>query len=93
MSGSNRSIQIRTLREDSGHDLMFLPPYSAFLNPIENLFSQWKRFDKNMNPLNKEHLLATIDQFILTEEAVNNYFRHAFEKCMTFMAGMEIENL
>ena len=25
-----------------GHELVFLPPYSPFLNPIEHTFSTWK---------------------------------------------------
>ena len=28
--------------EDAGHRPVFLPPWCPFLNPIENLFSQWE---------------------------------------------------
>ena len=44
LSTTSGPIQIRELIEDNGPELMFLPPYSPFLNPIKNLFSQWKGF-------------------------------------------------
>lgn len=28
--------------EKAGHQAVFLPPWCPFLNPIENLFNQWK---------------------------------------------------
>ena len=27
---------------DYGHNILYLPPYSPFLKPIENVFSKWK---------------------------------------------------
>jgi transposase len=39
----HRSVVIRVGIESKGHVLLFIPPYSPFLNPIENLFSKWKQ--------------------------------------------------
>lgn len=33
---------VRELVAQSGHQLIFLPPYSPMLNPIESLFGKWK---------------------------------------------------
>jgi transposase len=38
----HHSESIRCCTESAGHQLMFLPPYSPMLNPIESLFGKWK---------------------------------------------------
>jgi hypothetical protein len=38
----HKPLVTREKVEATGHTLVFLPPYSPFLNPIENMFSQWK---------------------------------------------------
>ena len=34
------------MMENRGFEFKFLPAYSPFLNPFENMFSQWKNFVK-----------------------------------------------
>jgi transposase len=56
--------RVQTIREtikEDGHKLFLLPPYSLFLNPIENLFSQWKQYVKRGNPRNEEQLISLIE--------------------------------
>jgi len=36
-----------------GHFIKYLPSYSPFLNPIENIFSQWKQLAKKRNTNNQ----------------------------------------
>ena len=38
----HKTREINEFVSSLGHELLFLTPYSPFLNPIENLFSQWK---------------------------------------------------
>jgi transposase len=38
----HHSASVRLYTESGGHQLMFLPPYSPMLNPIESLFGKWK---------------------------------------------------
>ena len=33
-----------------GHRVLYLPPYSPFLNPIENMFSKWKEYVRRERP-------------------------------------------
>jgi transposase len=61
----HKSQVIRAKIEESTHTLIFLPPYSPFLNPIENMFSQWKENVRNRRPSNKEELLSLIDSSFL----------------------------
>jgi transposase len=53
-------IEITTLLRDSGFILLYLPPYSPFLNPIENSFSKWKSHVISLNPTNENQLVEYI---------------------------------
>ncbi|KAF7685336.1 hypothetical protein CDIK_3915, partial [Cucumispora dikerogammari] len=57
----HKVLFIRQKIEDLGYELRFLPPYSLFLNPIENMFSKWKEFVRRESPLNETHLFSLIE--------------------------------
>jgi transposase len=61
-----------------GHLVKFLPPYSPFLNPIENMFSQWKQLVRSGSPQNEDELLALIESSFLeiSDEHCSNYYRN-----------------
>lgn len=72
---------------EKGHKIKFIPPYSPFLNPIENMFSQWKQLVKRSNPINESNLLILIDEKFneISNLQCNNYFRHMLKnihKCI-----------
>ncbi|XP_065314871.1 uncharacterized protein LOC135923831 [Gordionus sp. m RMFG-2023] len=69
---------IRESIERKGHTLKYLPPYSPYLNPIENVFFQWKDFVRNKNPSNEEELIRYIEhgERGISEENAKNYFRN-----------------
>mgnify|MGYP003407081277 FL=1 len=69
-------------------ELMFLPPYSPFLNPIENMFSKWKGMIRESRPKSEAELFAYIDKFseYITAEDCSGYFRNVFSflpKCLS----------
>ena len=39
-----------------GMEHKYLPPYSPFFNPIENVFSQWKHYVRQQKPTNEDEL-------------------------------------
>ena len=43
-----------------GHSVLFLPPYSPFLNPIEKVFSKWKYLVKAGNRQTEDELYSLI---------------------------------
>lgn len=86
--------EIRSLIEENGHEILYLPPYSPFFNPIENLFSQWKSVVRSRKPDNEEQLLTAIDgyQYIVSEEDCQNYYRHIVNNCLSCIEGKSVYN-
>ena len=74
----HRSESIINLINQNNYGILYLAPYSPFLNPIENMFSKWKNIVKRSNPLNENSLMNAIynGANIITSEDCNNYFRH-----------------
>lgn len=46
--------------ESINFSFLFLPAYSPFLNPIENMFSKWKNITRRATPQNENELLSAI---------------------------------
>ncbi|XP_025018435.1 uncharacterized protein LOC112539884 [Tetranychus urticae] len=70
--------EVKELIEGKGHNLIFLPPYSPFLNPIENLFNQFKHHIKRQKPTTCDDVFAAANAAsqVITEQHCNNYFSH-----------------
>lgn len=67
--------------------LLFLPPYSPFLNPIENMFSKWKLMVRQARPGSEEHLFQLIDDSssFITNDDCAGFYRNVFSfipKCL-----------
>ncbi len=77
--GSHRGDAIGLAIAKAGARLLFLPPYSPDLNPIEQLFSKLKTLLRKLNARTEEQVLngiaKVLDAFTTAECA--NYFRHA----------------
>ena len=72
--------QVRDLIEERGHHPLYLPPYSPFLDPIENLFSQWKGMIRRREPNNETELYAAVHS---TSEQITA------EHCLNYVRNME----
>jgi transposase len=74
----HRSSQVREFIEGAQHTIMFLPPYSPFLNPIENCFSKWKRFVRTSNSHNEAELITSIERGFgtISGEDCAGFYRH-----------------
>jgi transposase len=76
--GSHKVAGVREAVEGAGCRLLYLPPYSPDLNPIENAFSKLKRLLRRAAERTAEGLWRAIgrliDQFDPAE--CRNYFRH-----------------
>ena len=56
----HKCYEIRHQIEDDGNEVRYLPPYSPFFNPIENIFSKWKEITKRANANNNAELIEAI---------------------------------
>lgn len=76
--GFHKADEIQQLIRAHGHESVFLPPYSPFLNPIEELFNQWKTIIRRSQPTDEDQLYAQIHNASedITQEHCQNYIRH-----------------
>jgi transposase len=74
----HRSQMVRDVILHNGHEVLFLPPYSPFLNPIENAFSKWKEEVRRGQPRDEDHLFLLIQEAWrnISSENCGEYYRH-----------------
>lgn len=75
---SHKRVGVREAIEQAGASLLFLPPYSPDLNPIEQAFAKFKRLLKSAAERTVETLWATCGELLarFTEHECRNYIRH-----------------
>lgn len=75
---SHKRVGVREAIEQAGASLLFLPPYSPDLNPIEQAFAKFKWLLKTAAERTVEALWATCGQLLahFTEQECRNYIRH-----------------
>jgi transposase len=56
----HRHQELRSIANSTGNLLLFLPPYSPFMNPIENLFSKWKQAVRSRSSQNENELMIAL---------------------------------
>jgi transposase len=76
--GSHKVAGVRRAIEGAGCRLLYLPPYSPDLNPIENAFSKLKRLLRAAAERTLDGLWAAIGRLLdrFTPRECRNYFRH-----------------
>jgi transposase len=76
--GSHTAAAVRAAVEGAGCRLLYLPPYSPDLNPIENAFSKLKRLLRTAAERTVDGLWSAIGRLIdrFTPAECRNYFRH-----------------
>ncbi len=84
-----KNSSIKDLVEYNGHRLLFLPPYSSFLNPIENCFFKWKGYVRSACCANEIELLREVELGIgkITDDDCEEYM----EICFIIWIFLEID--
>lgn len=77
--GAHRSQAVREAVEARGAKLLFLPPYSPDLNPIERCWSKIKTYLRAAKARTRETLEEAIKQALatVTESDAQGWFRHS----------------
>lgn len=76
---SHKGQAVRAAIRRAGARLLFLPPYSPDLNPIEQVFAKLKTLLRKADARSSESIWRTIGSLLdaFTPEECANYFRHA----------------
>lgn len=76
---AHKVLGVRSLIEQAGASLLYLPPYSPDLNPIELVFSKLKTLLRSAAERSVEALWTRIGQLLdaFSAEECANYFSHA----------------
>ena len=77
--GSHKGNEVRRLIAARGAYLLFLPPYSPDLNPIELAFAKLKALLRKAAERSVDEIWARIGECLdaFTPDECQNYFRHA----------------
>ena len=77
--GSHKSQAVKQAIRQRGAHLLFLPPYSPDLNPIEALFLKLKILLRAAAERNRDDLWDRIGAILdlVTPQECQNFFRHA----------------
>ena len=69
--------------------LLFLPPYSPFFNPIENVFGVWKNKVRDAKARNEEELMCVIASTSaqISAETIMNCINRADRNCERYASG------
>jgi len=76
---SHKVKGVREAIEHRGASLLYLPPYSPDLNPIEQAFAKLKQLLRTAGARSRQTLWDAIGQFIgaFTPHECSNYLRHS----------------
>lgn len=76
--GAHRPRRVRELIEERGCELIYLPPYSPDLNPIEEVFSKVKHLLRKIGARTKEALVEAMGRALgaVSAQDVRGYFAH-----------------
>ncbi len=75
---AHKTRKVGRLIEDAGCELLYLPPYSPDLNPIEEAFAKIKNLLRKAEARTRETLLEAMGQAIssVTDEDARGFFQH-----------------
>jgi transposase len=76
---SHKVAGVKEAIESVGAKVMYLPPYSPDLNPIENVFSKLKTLVRKLKLRTMEELWKKLGELcdVFLPEECKNYFKHA----------------
>jgi transposase len=75
---AHKTEKVRELVEEAGYELLYLPPYSPDLNPIEEAFAKIKDILRKVEARMREALVEAVGPALssVTEEDVRGFFEH-----------------
>jgi transposase len=86
---SHKVVGVKKAIESVGAKVIYLPPYSPDLNPIENVFSKLKTLVRKLKLRKQDELWEKLGELCdkFSTEECKNYFRNAGYKKMTLQTN------
>ena len=90
----HKTDEVLNLIQSHGHNAVFLPPYSPFLNPIEEVFNQWKGLVKAKECSTEDELYDAVHNTSdeITAQNCLNYVKHMESYLYKFLNKEVIES-
>ena len=81
---AHKGERVRELVEGRGCELLYLPPYSPDLNPIEEAFSKIKGILRKAQARNREGLIEAMGRALdaITSQDAKGFFQHCGYRAM-----------
>ena len=81
---AHKGERVRELVEGRGCELLYLPPYSPDLNPIEEAFSKIKSILRKAQARNREGLIEAMGRALdaITSQEAKGFFQHCGYRAM-----------
>ena len=88
----HKSRQVHEFAEANNIQIKYIPPYSPFLKPIENMFSKWKNTVCRARPTNEDQLMEAIREgaTLVTIEDCKGYYKNILKYIRKCSAGQAI---
>ena len=88
----HHGVHVKDMMTVRGFQWHYLPAYSPFFNPIENMFSMWKHYVKSVACESEEELFAAIHAAAdrITAEHCTNIVNHVGSNCFRCINGERI---
>jgi len=74
----HKHVDIIRVATTAGHTIRFLPPYSPFLNPIEEVWAQWKAIVRQNERTTEADLIKAVElaHTKITQQQCYRYYQH-----------------
>jgi transposase len=88
----HRTEEVQEMLLIRGFEVKFLPAYSPFFNPIENMFAQWKNIVKTARAESEIQLTNAINNFqtVITAQNCASYVAHVRNNCLGCLNGQVV---
>ena len=86
--------RVKEVIESYNHEVLFLPPYSPFLNPIENMFNQLKFYIKRLRPADSNSVFSAVEHAseCISSDDCKNYWANMMKYVALSLQEVPIQN-
>ena len=86
--------EVEHVVNDRGYEIIYLQPFSPFLNLIENMFNRLKFYVKRTSPANADEVFSAVENasHCISEQDCQNYWQNMMKYVVRSLLGEPIMN-